>query len=205
MKVRFIYSQLTASLSSPTHSNEDQVQQPTPTETKAKAWAQIKCESNSKKTQNGISHLFTEKCCLLMNEAKFRYGKRGVWPCLWYIQIIFVATCKHKKRKLLLFTHLSFIVHLIARSFTKYLLSRIHANGAAPDNLLQNSIFQLHRLHFGGGRAKIGRLLAFFRRPFISSTRILVHIGRAKPNRARFHQEVGLTEWHVHALWWSVM
>ena len=153
MKVRFIYSQLAASLSSPTHSNEDQVQQPTPTETKAKAKAQIKCESNSKKTQNGISHLFTEKCCLLMNEAKFRYGKRGVWPCLWYIQIIFVATCKHKKRKLLLFAHLSFIVHLIARSFTKYLLSRIHANGAAPDNLLQNSIFQSHRLHFEAGGA----------------------------------------------------
>ena len=65
----------------------------------------------------------------------------------------FVATCKHKKRKLLLFAHLSFIVHLIARSFTKYLLSRIHANGAAPDNLLQNSIFQSHRLHFEAGGA----------------------------------------------------
>ena len=45
--------------------------------------------------------------------------------------------------------------------------------------------------------------ISIFRRPFISSTRILVHIGRANPNWARFHQEVGLTEWHLHALWWS--
>ena len=75
---------------------------------------------------------------------------------LQYILIIFVATCKHKatKKKLVTFCHLSFIVHLIARPFTKYLLSRIYANGAAPDNLLQNSIFQLHRLHFEAGGAR---------------------------------------------------
>ena len=74
---------------------------------------------------------------------------------LQYVLIIFVATCKHKatKKKLVTFCHLSFIVHLIARPFTKYLLSRIYANGAAPDNLLQNSIFQLHRLHFEAGGA----------------------------------------------------
>ena len=77
MKVRFIYSQLAASLSSPTHSNEDQVQQPTPTETKAKAKAQIKCELNTKTSEFSKEyHIYSLTILVTHNRGKIERSKK---------------------------------------------------------------------------------------------------------------------------------